>query len=125
LDVRKAPEADSRDTAGQSFVKRIGPAGMVLFLALAVLVGMICLTSGRDPIPGYEAPQSAEYYAAHLDELARELTENVFPALPDYRMTAEPGEDVVTVTVEDGNFAAARAAVLRYFPQNLLDFRRG
>ena len=120
-----APKPVPKDTAGQAFVKSIRPAGMALFLLLAVLVTAICLTSGRDPIPGYEAPQSAEYYAAHLDELARELAENVFPALPDYRMTAEPGENVVTVTVESGNFAAARAAVLRYFPQSLRDFRRG
>ena len=125
MDERKAPEEQSWDSAGQSFVKRIGPAGCVLFLALAVLVGAICLTSGRDPIPGYAAPETTEYYAAHLDELAAELEENVFPALPDYALGAAVTGDTVTVTVDSGNFAAARAAVLRYFDESLLTFQRG
>ena len=102
---------------------------MVLAISSAsagsVLVTVICLTSGRDPIPGYEPPQTTEYYAAHLPELAAELEENVFPALSAYSLAAEPGESTVTVTVEAGNLAAARSAILRYFDQSLLDFRHG
>lgn len=125
MDEKKRPDAEPHATAGESFVKRIGPAGMALFLILAVLVAAICLTSGRDPIPGYAAPETAEYYAAHPDELAAELEENVFPSLPDYTLSAEAAGDTVTVTVENGNFAAARAAILRYFDESLLTFQRG
>ena len=125
MDDQKPLNSAPSETAGQQFVKRIRPAGCVLFLALAVLVTVICLTSGRDPIKGYEAPQSTEYYAAHPEELAAELTENVFPALTGYDLTAEAGENAVTVTVENGNLAAARSAILRYFDQSLLEFRRG
>ena len=91
---------------------------------LAVLVTAICLTSGRSPIPGYAPPEDAAYYAANPDALAAELEEHVFPALEDYTLTAVAGDDSVTVTVESGNFAAARAAILRYFDESLLDFRR-
>ena len=123
MDERKPPESGASVSAGESFVKRIGPAGCVLFLALAVLVAAICLTSGRDPIPGYAPPESTEYYAAHPEELVAELTENVFPALPEYGLTATAADGAVTVTV-DGNLAAARAALLRYFDESLLSFQR-
>ncbi len=125
MDGQQNPNPAPYETAGQQFVKRIRPAGCVLFLALFVLVTAICFTSGRDPIRGYSAPQSTEYYAAHPDELAAELTENVFPALSAYTMTAEAGERGVTVTVTSGNLAAARSAVLRYFDRSLLEFRQG
>jgi hypothetical protein len=127
LDVRKTPEPDPHATAGQAFLQRIGPAGMALFLVLAVLVTWICLTSGRDPVPGYAAPQTTEYYAAHLDELAEELKTNVFPALPEYTMSAaaEDGGTTVTVTIDSEHFVAGRGAILRYFDESLFSFERG
>ena len=127
MDVKQSPEQEPHATAGQDFLQRIGPAGMALFLILAVLVTWICLTSGRDPVPGYAAPQSTEYYAAHLDELADELEANVFPALPDYTMSASvpDGGTTVTVTVDSDHFVAGRAAILRYFDESLFLFERG
>ena len=111
-------------TAGQSFVKAIRPLGCVMFLALAVLVVAVCLSSGRKPIPGYEPPLTTEQYAADLYALEAELEENVFPAL-DYEMSAEVTADSVTVTVENENFVAGRAAILRYFDESLFVFERG
>ena len=127
MDVKPSPERDPQTTAGQDFLQRIGPAGMALFLILAVLVTWICLTSGRDPIPGYAAPQSTEYYAAHLDELAAELEANVFPALSDYTMSAAvpDGGTAVTVTIDSDHFVAGRAALLRYYDESLFTFERG
>ena len=116
------PEAPM--TAGQSFVKAIRPLGCVLFLGLAILVAAVCLTSGRKPIPGYEPPMTTEQYAADLSALEAELEENVFPRL-EYEMSAEVTGDAVTVTVENENFVAGRAAVLRYFDESLLLFERG
>ena len=110
-------------TAGQSFVKSIRPAGCALFLILAVLVAVLCLTSGRDPIPGYRPPERASY-ENDLGQLVRVLEEPVFPELPQYDMTAEVTGDTVTVTVK-GNLAAARSAILRYFPEDLITFERG
>ena len=127
MDVKKTPEQEPHATAGQAFIQRIGPAGMALFLILAVLVTWICLTTGRDPVPGYAAPQTTEYYAAHLDELAEELETNVFPALPDYTMSAaaDDGAATVTVTIDSEHFVAGRAAILRYFDESLFSFERG
>ena len=116
--------AEEKLTAGQSFVKSIRPAGCALFLIVAVLVAAVCLTAGRDPIPGYTPPERASY-ENDLPALAAVLTEQVFPQLPEYDMTAAVTGDAVTVTVEDGNFAAARAAILRYFPEDLIIFERG
>ncbi len=97
----------------------------MLFLALAVLVTAICLTSGRSPIPGYTPPETTEYYAAHPDALVRELEENVFPALPDYAMTAAVAADGVTVTIDASDFVVGRAAILRYFDGDLITFVEG
>ena len=97
-----------KKTAGQQFVKSIRPAGCALFLLLAVLVAAICLTSGRNPIPGYEPPQTAEYYAENPASLAAELSENVFPALPEYNMTAEVTEGTVTVTIDSDQYICSK-----------------
>ena len=120
MDERRAPEP--RETAGQDFVRRIGPAGCVLFLALAILVAALCLTSGRDPVPGYEAPHDSEYYVNHLDELADELNEHFLPRL-DTPATAAVSGGAVAVTVEGDSFVLVRSAVLRYFDESLFVFQ--
>ena len=125
MDTPNQQQSLSRETAGQQFVKRIRPAGCVLFLALAVLVTAILLTSGRDPIPGYTAPETTEYYAEHPDALAAELEENVFPTLPEYDMSAEAADGCVIVTIDSEHFVVGRSALLRYFDKSLLTFERG
>ena len=121
MDEQKVPIEEEKDSAGQDFIKKIGPAGCILFLALAILVTAICLTAGKNPVPGYEAPQNAEYYVNHLDELAAELNENVLPELDDPATAAVTG-DTVTVTVEAESFVPLRGAVLHYFDESLLTF---
>ena len=127
MNVRQAPEPspnEPRPTAGQDFVKRIRPLGCVLFLALAVLVAAICLTAGRDPIPGYHPPEPASY-ADDMPTLARVLEEQIFPALPEYEMTVAVTGDKVTVTIDSDHFVVARAAILRYFDEEYILFERG
>lgn len=121
----QTPEApEPKPTAGQSFVKNIRPAGCAMFLILALLVTAICLTSGRDPVPGYKPPQATEYYAADPEALALELETNVLPYL-EYDISVSVTGETVTVTVEDENFVAGRAAILRYFDEALFVFERG
>ena len=110
------------DTAGQQFVKSIRPVGMALFLIVAVLVTLICFTSGRDPVPGYKAPETTAYYAEHPAALAAELEKNFFPRLPDYDMSAQAREGGVTVTIDSEHFVKARAAILQYFSVSLFTF---
>ncbi|MCD8116351.1 MAG: hypothetical protein LUE21_04430 [Oscillospiraceae bacterium] len=125
MDEQERREPQPRDTAGQSFVKTIRPAGCVLFIVLAVLVGIICLTSGRDPVSGYQAPEDTAYYAAHPEELVQELEESIFPALPEYDMAAAVNDSgTVTVRIDDEHFVAGRAAILRYFDESLFVFER-
>lgn len=119
-----SPETEGKLSAGQAFVKNIRPAGCALFLILAILVTAVCLTSGRNPVPGYEAPQSGEYYAENPEALVSELEDNLFPAL-EYDMSANLTGDTVTVTIEDENFVIGRAAILRYFDESLFVFERG
>ena len=116
--------AEEKLTAGQSFVRSIRPAGCALFLILAVLVTVICLTAGRDPIPGYTPPERASY-EDDLGRLADVLEEQVFPELPEYDMTARVTGDTVTVTIDEDHFAVGRSAILRYFPEDLITFERG
>ena len=125
MDQEKTPvQSEAKPTAGQAFVKSIRPAGCVLFLVLAVLVGAVCLTAGRDPIPGYQPPEPASY-AGDLTVLADALESQVFPALPDYDMQAAVTGDTVTVTIDDAHFVVGRAAILRYFPEQYITFERG
>ncbi len=118
------PESNgASETAGQQFVRMIRPTGAAMFIIVAVLVTLICLTNGRDPIPGYEAPETTEYYAEHPEALAAELEENVFPALPDYDLSASVADDGrVVVTVDSEHYAKARGAILQYFNVKLFTF---
>lgn len=110
------------ETAGQQFVKAIRPLGAALFLIAAVLVTMICLTSGRDPIPGYSPPETTQFYTEHPEILAAELEENVFPFLPDYQLSASVSETSVIVFVDSDSYVKARAAILQYFDVSLITF---
>lgn len=126
MDVKQSPaENGPKQTAGQEFVKRIGPAGCILFLALNILMLALCFTSKPAPIPNYAPPETTEYYALHPDDLVLELEENVFPALPDYEMNAVADGGTVIVTIADDCFDDARGAILRYFDQSLIVFERG
>ena len=116
--------AEEKLTAGQSFVKSIRPAGCALFLILAVLVAAVCLTAGRDPIPGYTPPERASY-ENDLSQLVTVLETQVFPELPEYTMAARLTGDTVTVTIDDAHFVVGRSAILRYFPEDLITFERG
>ena len=123
MNEEKRP-AEEKLTAGQDFVKRIGPAGCALFLIVFILATVLCFTAGREPIPGYRAPERASY-ENDLDQLVWVLEEQVFPRLPQYGMTAAVTGGTVTVTVDSGNFNAAQRAILHYFPEDLITFERG
>jgi hypothetical protein len=108
-------------TAGEDFIKKIGPVGAALFLLLGVAVTVILLTAGRDPIPGYAPPQDTAYYAAHLDELQAELESGVFPAL-DGVVSCRETDEHLEIVIRKEDFAITRAAILRYFDPSLFLF---
>lgn len=107
--------------AGEEFVKKIKPIGCALFLLAMVIFFVYAFTSGNAPIEGYEAPQTTEYYAAHLAELESELEQNVLPHI-DAAVDCAVGEGVVVVTLRERGFAAARGDILHYFDKSLFEF---
>jgi hypothetical protein len=107
--------------SGQQFVKMLRPLGCVLFLLMAVGVTLICFTAGRDPIPGYAAPEDTAYYAEHLDALQQELETSVFPQLQGV-VGSEITGDQLTVQIDGESFAVTRSAILRYFDESLFLF---
>ena len=119
---RLRPDAaeEEKTTSGQWLWKTLGPFGCVLVLALMGMALALCFTAGTDPIPGYEVPESSEYYAAHPDELARELTENVLPKLGSEASVSVSGGTVV-VAVGPDRYAATRSALLHFFDRTLLE----
>ena len=124
MDGENRPGQEEHLTAGQSFVRSIRPLGCALFLIIGILGTVLCFTVGRDPIPGYQPPERASY-ENDLPRLAEILQTQVFPKLPDNELSAAVTGDTVTVTVASGNFAVARAAILRYFPEDLIEFAEG
>lgn len=108
---------------GQDFIKKIRPAGCVLFIALAVFTTVLCFTVGADPIKGYEPPHTDEYYAQHLEELRQELEENVFPHIEGV-VSSRVGDGVLVVELHTDRFASARAALLHYYGEELFELVR-
>ncbi|NCB50465.1 MAG: hypothetical protein EOM54_01100 [Clostridia bacterium] len=107
---------------GQEIVKWLKPAGCALVLIITALVMIMLFTSGKDPVEGYAAPQTSEYYAGHTEELKAELEQNFFPRITgvgDCEITDE-GKLRIILTGED--FAVARSAILRYYDDTLFEF---
>ena len=112
--------------AGEEFVKMLRPVGCVLCLLTFILVIWLCLTTGKDPVPGYESPHDTAYYmerATGTEELIQELTVHVFPSL-DGIVDCYTGDDgTVVITIESEYFAVTRSALLQYFDESLLTFK--
>ncbi len=109
---------------GQQFVKKIGSFGSFVFLLLFVLFFIICFSSGKDPIPGYESPHEASYYFQNehtLSELKTELETNVFPHLTGIR-DCRVSDGKLVITIESSSFASNRSAILRYYEESLFEF---
>lgn len=124
MEIEKLPERSEEkkpERSGQWLWKNLKPFGCILCLVIMVLTIGICLTAGKDPIPGYEAPADSSYYAEHLDALEAELEANVLPHL-DGIVSCETADNRLVITIAEANFAASRGAVLRYFDDGLFEF---
>ena len=124
MEIEKLPEHSEEKKpmqSGQWLWKNLKPFGCILCLGIMVLTVWICLTAGRDPIPGYEAPKDSQYYSQNIEELALELEENVFPHLEGVVSCTPDGEKLVIV-IDEADFAASRSAILQYFDAELFEF---
>lgn len=124
MEIEKLPEHREEkkpEQSGQWLWKNLKPFGCILCLVLMVAMILICFTAGTDPIPGYEPPQSDEYYAANIGELQSELEANVLPHLQGI-ISCESGDGKVVLTIAEANFAASRSAVIQYYDVELFEF---
>ena len=124
MEIEKLPDhapEQKPQQSGQWLWKNLKPFGCVLCLVLMVAMIAICLSAGRDPIPGYEPPQDSEYYAANPGELEAELEANVLPHLEGI-VDCEAGEDRVCITIDEAVFAKSRSAVIQYYDVDLFEF---
>ena len=108
--------------AGRDFIKKLGPVGCALFLALFILVTVMLFTAKGAPVAGYEAPHSGEYYAEHLDELKAELEENLVPRLGVGRCEIEVSGEKLIVTASEEDIYKLRPAVIYYYGEELFEF---
>ncbi len=104
--------------SGQWLWKTLKPAGCIFVLVLCVLALWILFTNGADPIPGYEPPESMEYYAENTDELLAELEANVLPHIEGVADCAAEGGKV-RIELEYDAFVPGRSILLRYFDEEL------
>jgi len=107
---------------GQEIVKWLKPAGCALVLLITALAMIMLFTSGKDPVAGYEAPQTSDYYAAHPEELKAELEEHLFPLLEGIGDCEITDEGKLRVTLEGEDYAVARSAILQYYDDALFEF---
>lgn len=112
---------------GEDFVKKIGPFGCALFLALFVFFLIYCFTSApADPLKGYEAPFDSEYYVQSsetLQQLQTELESNVFPKLKGI-ISSEIKDYKLIITIKGDSFADSRDEILKYYDESLFYFER-
>lgn len=109
-----------RQTNGEWLVKTLKPAGCALVLIFAVIMVVMCLSIGRDPIKGYAPPQTQEYYAAHLNELKTELEAKVFPHVEGVS-SCEEEDGRLKIEIEYDSFVVTRSALLRYYDEELFE----
>ena len=108
-------------TTGESFLKMIKPVGAVLCILVTVLFLIMCFTSGKNPVPGYEPPNSSEYYGQNISELKTELEQNLFPHLKGIDNCYEDNGKICVI-ISRNDFVPTRAAILRFYDQELFEF---
>ena len=127
MEIEKLPEHSPEkkpQQSGQWIWKNLKPFGCILCLVIMVAVIAVCLTAGKDPIPGYEPPCAVEYYAAEPEALAEELESNVLTHLEGVK-SCEVVEGRVRLTLAKESFAATRSAVGQYFGFDIIEFVEG
>ena len=111
-------------TAGQEFVKKIGPLGSVLFLLIFVFTIVICFFPPKGGLSNYKPPQSSEYYAQSsetLAELKTELESNVFPHL-GATIHADLSEGALIISTDADSMVLVKAALSEHFGNELFVF---
>ena len=114
-------------TAGQEFVKKIGPLGGAIFLLVFIFSLVICFMPPKGGLSDYEPPQNSEYYAqsmVNLAELEAELEINFFPHL-GAEVSADLSENVIIIHAGKDDMVLIKAALTEHFNDSLFMFVEG
>lgn len=109
---------------GQEFAKKLGVVGCVLVLAASVLFTVLLFTARGGEVEGYAPPRDSDYYAAHLEELAEELQENLLPRLDAGDVTVRLTDGKLLITAPEAALDAVRLSVTRYYDGALFQFEK-
>ena len=112
---------------GQEFVKKIGPFGSVLFMALFIAFLVYAFTfSPKDSLEGYSPPHDFTYYSGseeRMSELKTELEENVFPLLKGV-ISTELKDGKLVISIAGKDFVESRDSILGHYDEDLFYFQR-
>lgn len=115
------PISESKTTAGQDFVQKIGKVGCVMFTLMLVLYFMVCLSPKSSMLKDYVPPHDSEYYAENLVLLEEELKSNVFPLLPE-GVSCELSDETLKIYIPSDNFWDVRNCILDYYDADIFEF---
>lgn len=114
--VEKRPE-----NSGSWLWKNLKPFGCILCLVCMAAMLIVCFSSGMEDVPGYERPESREFYLSHPQELAGEIINGLAPEL-EHIIDCQVDGDKVTVFIEQGHLVSTRSVILKYFDEENLEF---
>lgn len=119
LPVRE-PEDKTKQPSGDYLWRVLKPGGCVLVLVLMVVLLIFCFTKKGDPVSDYAPAQSVEYYAAHSEELANELEENLLKFFPGAQCREADG--LVLVSAPEETLARLKSVLAEHFDESLFIF---
>lgn len=114
------PEDKTKQPSGEYLWRVLKPGGCVLVLVLMVVLLVFCFTQKGDPVSAYAPARSAEYYAAHSEELAAELEENLLKFFPGAECREADG--LVTVTADTDTLERLKSVLAEHFDESLFIF---
>ncbi len=108
---------------GAEFAKKLGTAGAIFVLVLGIIFTAMLFFSRGSTVEGYEKPETDKYYAGHMEELEREVRENLLPKAGAPEVTVELSEGKILVSGEKAELHTARLAIIHYFDEDLFEFK--
>ena len=111
-------------TAGQAFVKKIGPFGSALFLLLFVAFLIYCFLPAKSPADGFTPAHDTAYYSQHLSDLEAEITDELLPKL-GLEAETEVSGDKLEISFAEEDLSGGKEGILKHYDESLFTFERG
>ena len=105
---------------GQQWAQRLGLFGGIAVLLFSLVFVLTMLSAGPEKLD-YTPAHDTAYYAAHLDELQAELTEQVLPHVEGVEFTKISGDKLV-IGIRTNDYIETRAVIIDLFDRDLFIF---